>query len=82
MQILGCRELLVTSGFIWSRSCLSGKRKSQDTLEISDTTVIYVSVETGRGKKEGIVAYIDPVDSQWGKILALRWGVGHIIYKI
>lgn len=36
-------------------------------MEISGTTAICVSVETWRGRKEGIVAFIDPVSSPRGK---------------
>lgn len=58
------------------------KELCQGTLEISDRTVIYLSVETGRGKKVEIVACIDPVNSQQAEILSLRWCVGHIMYKV
>lgn len=33
-------------------------------------SIICVSVETGRGKKEGIIGHIDPISSQRGKILS------------
>lgn len=43
------------------------KEVCQGTLEVSNKTVICVSVETGRGKKEGVIASMDPVSSQRGK---------------